>query len=352
MVSTGKSDVEIIALGARTPVGFSAEGSAAAIRGRISRIATHPALLDATGAPLDCAADAVLDSGLIGPDRMVELARLALRDLERHVDRDRIGSKPLSMLLGVAEPRPGFDADDALDLAGQLASDEAGVLRYSIETIPTGHAGSLRAVELAVERIRSGAVDLCVAGGVDSYLDTDTLEWLDGERRLAREGVRTGFPPGEAAAIVLLASPRARARLGLPTLARVRGAASAQEARALDSETGSLGEGLSHAVRLATRGLAAGELISDLYGDLNGERHRSEDWGFTVLRSAELLRDGSDINTAVGECGDIGAATGALHCVLAARAWQRGYALGPLALLWAGSWSGARSVVLLEQGQA
>jgi hypothetical protein len=35
MASLPKSEVEIVALGARTPVGFSAEGSAAAIRARI-----------------------------------------------------------------------------------------------------------------------------------------------------------------------------------------------------------------------------------------------------------------------------------------------------------------------------
>jgi 3-oxoacyl-[acyl-carrier-protein] synthase I len=300
-----KSEVEIVALGARTPVGFSAEGSAAAIRARISRIATHPALLDATGAPLDCAADAELDPSLFGTHRMVELGQLALRDLERHLGGD-FGAKPLVVLLGVPEPRPGFDENDARDLAEQLAVDEAGTARYRIETIPNGHAAALRAIELAADRIRSGALELCIAGGIDSYLDPDTLEWHDGERRFAREDVRSGFPPGEAAAMVLLASPHARARLGLPALARVRGAASTEEVRALDSETGSLGEGLSAAVRQATRSLSAGEVVSDLYGDLNGERHRSEDWGFTALRCAEVLRDASQVHTAVGECGDVG----------------------------------------------
>lgn len=282
---------------------------------------------------------------------MVELGQLALRDLERHLG-GVLGGKPIAVLLGVPEPRPGFEVDDARELAEQLALDEAGTARYRIETIPTGHAAGLRAVELAAARIRSGASELCIAGGVDSYLDPDTLEWLDGERRLAREGVRSGFPPGEAAAMLLLASPRARARLGLPALARVCGAASSQEVRALDSETGCLGEGLSAAVQQATRSLSAGELVSDLYGDLNGERHRSEDWGFTALRCADVLRDASHVHTAVGECGDVGAATGALHCVLAARSWQRGYANGARALLWAGSWSGARSVLLLEEGRA
>ncbi|HEX5660053.1 MAG TPA: beta-ketoacyl synthase N-terminal-like domain-containing protein, partial [Polyangiales bacterium] len=295
-------------------------------------------------------ADAELEPSLFGTLRMVELSQLALRDLERHLG-EVLGGKPIPVLLGVPEPRPGFDVDDARELAEQLTPDEA-EQRYRVETIPTGHAAALRAVEHAAERIRSGASELCIAGGVDSYLDPDTLEWLDGERRLAREGVRSGFPPGEAAAMLLLASPRARARLGLPALARVRGAASTQEARALDSETGSLGEGLSAAVRQATRSLSAGELVSDLYGDLNGERHRSEDWGFTALRCAHVLRDASQVHTAVGECGDVGAATGALHCVLAARAWQREYAQGARALLWAGSWSGARSVLLLEEGRA
>ena len=47
----------------------------------------------------------------------------------------------------------------------------------------------------------------------------------------------------------------------------------------------------------------------------------------------------------------LGAATAALNCMLATQAWQRGYAMGPRALLWGGSWNGLRGTMLLEQGR-
>jgi 3-oxoacyl-[acyl-carrier-protein] synthase-1 len=152
--------------------------------------------------------------------------------------------------------------------------------------------------------------------------------------------------------MIAVASEDALYRLALRSLARVRDAASAQEARSLQSDEGVLGEGLTQAVMRATQSLSPPrEIITDLYGDINGERHRTDDWGFTLLRASSLFQDGSAYYTAVSQCGDLGAATGAFGCALAVQAWQRRYAKGPRALVWAGSWSGLRAAALLEQGE-
>ena len=144
---------------------------------------------------------------------------------------------------------------------------------------------------------------------------------------------------------------RVRKRLGVPSLARVRSVGQATEPRRLGCHEGLLGEGLSLALGAATAGLAPDAPIADVYADINGERHRSEDWGFTLLRTSALLRDGTRYVTSAGSCGDVGAATAALQVLLAARAWARGYAAGPRALAFAGSWGGARGVALLEAGE-
>ena len=91
------------------------------------------------------------------------------------------------------------------------------------------------------------------------------------------------------------------------------------------------------------------ERIDDLYCDINGERHRTDEWGFTALRHHAAIRDGSDYVTAAGAWGDVGAASGVLSCVLAIRAWERRYAHGPRALIWASSPAGLRGVVILER---
>jgi len=93
------------------------------------------------------------------------------------------------------------------------------------------------------------------------------------------------------------------------------------------------------------------EVISDVYCDINGERARTEDWGFALARTSERFRDGTAYTSFVGECGELGAATPAIGCVVAVQSWRRKYALGPRALIWAGSWGGLRGAAFLEQGE-
>ena len=108
-----------------------------------------------------------------------------------------------------------------------------------------------------------------------------------------------------------------------------------------------LGEGLSQAISRALAS-ASPRLVDDVYCDLNGERYRSEEWGFCVLRVQEHLRFGGEWLAATDCWGDMGAASGVLSCVLAVRAWARGYARGPRALLWGSSDHGLRAALLLE----
>jgi 3-oxoacyl-[acyl-carrier-protein] synthase-1 len=91
------------------------------------------------------------------------------------------------------------------------------------------------------------------------------------------------------------------------------------------------------------------EVITDTYGDINGELARSHDWGFAALNTATCFRDSTDYVTSTGQCGDVGAATGALGCVLATEAWRSRTAQGPRALVWAGSWSGLKAAAVLER---
>jgi 3-oxoacyl-[acyl-carrier-protein] synthase-1 len=139
-----------------------------------------------------------------------------------------------------------------------------------------------------------------------------------------------------------------RRRLALPRLALVRGACTAQEERLRESETGSFGVGMTQAVRGAVAGLdLARESVDTVYTDINGERYRSEEWGFVALRAAKVWK--SFGYKAPSDCwGDMGAAFGALGGVLAVQAFARGYARGPRALVMAGSDSGLRGAMLLQ----
>lgn len=345
--------MHIVAVGARCAVGLTAEYASAAIRAGISRVAEHPFLLDVAGDKVRCGRVPRIDPTVIGTARLAALAEYPLRDVAAKLTRVRPSSVKVPVLLALPEARPGWTTADTVRASQTLAEMTIpNIGTIAPEQVGGGHAGALSAMRLAFEIVASGREDFCIAGGVDTYLDANTIGWLDVNRRLAREGARTGFAPGEGAAMVALASDGARKQLGLPSLGLVRGVACAQESRAPDRDEESLGQGLTDAILGATDDLRMpNEIISDVYCDINGERVRTEDWGFTLMRTSARFRDGTSYVTAVGQCGDLGAASGALGCVLAVQAWQRRFAIGPRALIWGGSWGGLRGAALLEQGE-
>jgi 3-oxoacyl-[acyl-carrier-protein] synthase-1 len=342
--------VHIVRVAARTPVGLSAPGSAAAIRARVSRLSFHPFMVDPAGNALRCGLDGELDLELLGTARLEALASSALEELlEGQVTR---GTVPV--LLALPEPRPGFDRTSATDLIARIGMHSyEGVADVSVRATDAGHAGALRGIAEAVQAIRAGQYQLCAVGGVDTYLDADALEWLDAQLLLARDGVRGGFPPGEAAAFVLLASDEARRALKLPSLAQIVGVGHAQERRARDSDEGFLGEALAQAIQSAALDLKLpDEQVTDIFCDMNGERMRTDDWGFALLRTQRFFRDASKFVTGAPEYGDIGAASGAVSAVLAVESFRGGYAEGPRALLWGASWQGLRAACVLKRGES
>ncbi|TIV63201.1 MAG: beta-ketoacyl synthase, partial [Mesorhizobium sp.] len=64
----------IVGIGARTPLGFSAEASAAAVRAGISAIQDHPYMIDRVGERMKVTLDSGIDAALNGPDRAVAIA--------------------------------------------------------------------------------------------------------------------------------------------------------------------------------------------------------------------------------------------------------------------------------------
>jgi 3-oxoacyl-[acyl-carrier-protein] synthase I len=345
--------VHIVAVGARTPVGLTAESSAAAVRARISRIREHPFMVDMRGQPARMACDARLDPLLAGHARMLALARAALSEVVLKVQApigQLQGQFPL--YLGLSQDRLAWNEKTArLLLQGLTAGPNFGTEAWKITPFREGHASSLEALGQATQGILAGQFPLCVVGGVDTLVDSEALLWIDSLGRLAAESVRSGFPPGEGAGFLALASDSARAHLGLPSLGIVRGIGSAVESKLRTSDDVCLGEGLTMAMMRALATVEPGRVVDDVYCDINGERYRTEEWGFALLRVQERLRS-TTYKTPVGEYGDVGAATGALLLILAVQAWQRGYSSGDLSMVWSSSDRGLRSAAVLQRGNA
>lgn len=344
------NEVCICGVGARTPLGFNAAASAAAVRGAISAVGAHPFFVDKAGEPMSLARDAGLDSDIKVARRMEQMLVSAITEalgdkLSTH------GGAPVQCWIGVPESRPGLPPDVARSIASVVSKAFAGT-PSAIHVLQLGHASGLMAIQVAAQKVSAGEIDICIAAGVDSYYDPNTLEWLDRNGMLMSSENRNGFPPSEAAGACLLATPTTANRYGLPIFASITAATTTLEPHAIRSTDVCIGEGLSSALRGVISSLRLPQqAITATYCDLNGERYRNEEYVYTLLRVQEAFVDAHDYQCPADCWGDVGAASGPLFTSLAIAANQRGYAKGLYPVLWAGSESGHRTAVLLKLGE-
>lgn len=342
--------IAIVALGARTSLGLTAESTAAAVRAGISRVREHPFMVDPLGEPLVTAFEGLLDPSVLGWKRLVALGSSALREAVLKVTGNPPSPQALRVLVALPELRPGFSSNDAGHTLRGLEHELSKIgVEAKVELAGNGHAGALRGLQVAVGQLAQRQSELVIVGGVESYLEADTLDWLAASRRLAANDVRSGFHPGEGAGFVVLGATDVASRLRLAPLASIRGAASSMEERSFEKDVEVLGEGLAAAIVDATSNLRLpDEAIDTVLCDINGERYRSTEWGMSVLRIQHVVRDSA--YDAPADCwGDVGAAWGALGCILAVQSWQRGYARGARTLVWGSSDSGLRGAAVLER---
>lgn len=344
------TDMHIVAVGARTPVGLRAESSAAAVRAGICRVRYHRLGADTEGDPLRAALDSRLAPEVPGWRRMATLASSAIAEVAEKAASQLPASEKLDVLLSLPETRPGFSDADARRVA-QAISQQAtrASRRIGVELVGRGHAGALQAMRVAADRFAEGDGAPYVLCGTESYLDEETLEWLGEEDQLARKGNRSGFVPGEAAGALLLLSSTTVRRMRASSLARVRGIGIATETRRIKGDAECVGEGLAKAISAAAAPLRLPEQAIDaVFCDINGERYRAEELGLAMLRIQHAFKT-TDYQLSCDCWGDVGAAAGALGCVLAVQTWRRRYSVGPRALVCAGSEGGLRGAVVLEQ---
>lgn len=341
----------VAALGASTPVGRCAWSTAAAVRAGISRVREHPYRIDSAGEPLRVASASWLDPELGGVERFAALLLPAIEQALAPLLQTAPALR-CALMLGLPSPRPGLSETLRDELVDRITRSH-GELLVSVSAYPAGHAAGLVALQAAIERLGQGDLDGCVVAGVDSYLAAETLSWLEAGDRLHGAGPLNnawGFIPGEAAGAVLVMRERTAERLGRRPLAVILGTGAAHEPKGIKTRSVCIGEGLTQAFRGALRALPAGTQVSDVYCDLNGEPYRADEYGFAALRTKEAFRSVTDF-VAPADCwGDVGAAGGPLHLILAAIAGAKGYARGDTAFIWASAEEGERAAALLTAG--
>ena len=342
----------LLGAGAQTAVGHSLVASAAATRAGLGRLVEHAKLVDRSGEPVVVASAPWLDDDLDGAARLIKLGRRALREAIKQARRGskaRFDGAPLQVFLALPSQRPGRAPDLDTQVATGLGEALEGLgSEVAIEVIPRGHAAGLAAIARAHQTIREGRAEICLAGGIDSYLEPATLAWLDETQKLRSTENRWGFTPGEAAGFCVLASEDYVSRHGLRALGTVLGVGLAEEPHRIKSGTVCTGEGLTRAFEAALAALPGEARVDCLLCDLNGEPYRTDELGFTLVRTARHFVDPSAIIAPADGWGDIGAATGPLLAGLVTAAVARGYARDRHSLLWASSEDGLRAAVVIS----
>lgn len=100
-------------------------------------------------------------------------------------------------------------------------------------------AGSLAALDLAVNSLRSGRCRIAVVAGVETPVNTADLVLCASQRMLATGLIAsfteaaTGFTPGDGAGVLVLCAREDAARWGLPALALIRASASCTQSKSM-----------------------------------------------------------------------------------------------------------------------
>ena len=336
--------------GARTSVGMTALASAAAVRCGITGFAEHPFMVDSSGKKMIVARAPYLGDER-GAERLVALAANAALEALGPVSRIRDRMKRIAVTVGLPEARPG-----QLEMTKTIAEQFSAALLDTgligrVETIRVGHAAGVLAIQAAQRELAAGIEEFHLVGGVDSYLDPETLEWLERCEQLHSAGPTNnawGFIPGEAAGFCLLASEAACLRYKMTVPCRILAAAVTREASLIKTDTVCIGLGLTAAVRQVLTALPESVKVDRIICDQNGEAYRADEFGFMLVRLSEHFNGGSDFLAPADCWGDVGAASVPLSVALAAAAAERGYAHGPHYLVWASSEGGERGAALVQ----
>ncbi|MDX8479730.1 beta-ketoacyl synthase N-terminal-like domain-containing protein [Mesorhizobium sp. VK24D] len=345
-----KTPIWLAGLAARTPVGLRPESAAAAVRAGISAISEHPLFVDRNGEPMRLARDAVMGPDVPLAERMKELLLSTLLQLPQAAAPSADSLRTL-LIICSPEPRPGLP-DGIAETLGRAVLQRFGPTSLRVQYLARGHAAGMLAFGAAAKAIDEGNTDLAVVAGVDSYHEYQTLEWMDETGQLKSEVNRDGFFPGEAAGACLLARSNLILELGLQPLGRLTAVSTALERITIKrhgEEEVCVGEGLSSAfLGLGPAIDTDRRKITDTYCDLNGQRYRSEELVYAILRVQHLSDNASHYLHPADCWGDVGAASGPLFAALAHAAASKGYSHGSRAALWASSEGGQRAVTLLD----
>ena len=220
-----------------------------------------------------------------------------------------------------------------------------------LHTEARGHASLAFAMIEACTALASGALEVALVGGIETYYDPDVIDALLQQQRLFDGENLNSFIPGEGGAFLLLARPDVAKRARWEPLARVESAATAQEPAPMFALSPCQGIGLSRALgAIADRFRKEKRQIDWWLGDLTNEDYRVHEWQLALPRaSAGVSGENSTMEFLPVLLGDLGAATMPTAGAIAVEGFLRGDPNAKTCLLAGSSTTPDRGAVLLTR---
>ncbi|HLT35063.1 MAG TPA: hypothetical protein VK034_02235 [Enhygromyxa sp.] len=336
----------IVASGLVTSVGYTAPTACAAMRCKIARFEDGDYLGD-DWHPIIASPIARLGRTRSIRERLLPMLDIVLGSVSGHRLLTHVPRAPLFMPY-VEQPRPGADDQLARDLLAHARARLGDRGDARLASIDYGGApAGFRAVERAAELITSGAAELCVVVAVDSWLDARSLLWLGERAPLHTDHYKEGVIPGEAGAVLLIASSELVASAEVE--ATILGFGSSVEPAEHGPNVPMRGDGLTEAIRqaLTNTGLELQDVrlrLADADGGHNAAKEQ-------MLALARLLRVRVEDfpQWLPAECiGHVGAAAGLVQIAWAIQAAARGYLPGSPVLCTTRNFAGERAAVIVD----
>lgn len=341
----------LVGYGNQTPVGTQAGITAASMRAGFSGFSLSDVFEDNDWEAVRIAYAEYLRENLGILSQLVHLASPALIESLSPLIKLDNPEVEIPLIIALPRSRPGLPVDLSRQFLGRLLKTLGEVkARLPIEIIEGGNEGFIEGLKKAREILKSG--EFCLVGGVDSFIDKETIHWLENDqKRLRSSSQKNGFIPGHAAGFCLLTKESVILEKGLRPIATLLAETTLMEESPFSSGNPSTGVGLTRAVAEVLKTVPEERVIDQIYANLNGEPYNARDLAYAVMSAGPRIGNVGDLIAPHDSWGEIGVAAGPVLVSLAAESAKRGYARGPLNLITLTSLESARSAILLELTQ-
>ncbi|MDD2468424.1 MAG: hypothetical protein PHI97_30965 [Desulfobulbus sp.] len=308
--------IAITGIGLLSSLGCSTPTSLAAIRSSIANFTEHETVMvngdeygtELCGAKIARMAEHVVSRRVSGTDRAIALLTPAIRECTDGLSTDMLTQACWRLNSNIQPGNGNFMESLKAELHDLPVSTQQEI--FSADSV-LGRCLFFENIIQAVADLRSGTCHMALVGCVDSLCETAALDQLFEADRLKSGTNPEGFIAGEAAGVILLElESHARSR-NAAIHAFISSWGRGSEPHLWSGTTPSTAKGLTSAFHEAFAQLPGkGAEIDMVIADLNGERARALEWGFTAGRIFPIDDKTRELKHPADCAGDCGVAMG------------------------------------------